>query len=278
MGCFDYDKEKEYLICIDSDGCAMDTMDVKHIKCFGPEWIKTFRLEKYETEALEYWNKVNLYSGTRGINRFKGLALGLQEMEKRGVVIEGLDSFIRWTKETKELSNPSLLIECQKVRSSCLELALLWSIRVNLSITELPKTDKPFPNVKAAMEEMAQFADLAAVSSANGQAIEEEWNKHDLKRHTKALLSQEAGSKSFCISQLLKKGYEPHKVCMVGDAPGDRDAAIANHVWFFPIVVGKEAKSWKKLKEEAYPRLLSGKFDEAYQSELLIAFHEALGI
>lgn len=278
MGDFDFKIEKDYLICIDSDGCAMDTMDIKHIKCFGPEWVKTFGLEEYEKEALEYWNKINLYSRTRGINRFKGLALALQEMERRGIVIEGLDSFVRWTEETKELSNPALLSECQKVRSNCMELALFWSIHVNLSITELPKVDQPFPNVKAAMEEMEQCADLVAVSSANGQAIEEEWNKHELKKHTKALLSQEAGSKTFCISQMLKKGYDPHKVCMVGDAPGDRDAAFANHVWFFPIVVGKESESWQKLKDEAFPRLLSGKFDEAYQRELLIAFNEALGI
>lgn len=278
MGYFDIKKEKDYLICIDSDGCAMDTMDVKHISCFGPEWIKTFGLEKYETEALEYWNKINLYSGTRGINRFKGLALGLQEMERRGVEIEGLDRFVRWTEEAKELSNPALLIECQKIRNSCMELALLWSIHVNQSIAELPKVDKPFLNVKAAMEVMQQFADLAVVSSANGQAVEEEWTKHDLKRYTKVLLSQEAGSKSFCISQMLEKGYAANKVCMVGDAPGDRDAAFANHVWFFPIVVRKEGESWQKLKEEAYPRLLSGKFDEAYQRELLVAFNEALGI
>ena len=28
-----FKKNKEYLICIDSDGCAIDTMDIKHIKC-----------------------------------------------------------------------------------------------------------------------------------------------------------------------------------------------------------------------------------------------------
>lgn len=278
MSYFDYVKENDYLICIDSDGCAMDTMDVKHIRCFGPEWIKTFGLEKYETEALEFWNKVNLYSGTRGINRFNGLALGLQEMARKGVVIDGLDSFLNWTQEAKELSNPALMAECQKVKSTCMELALLWSIRVNRSIAELPKLDKPFTNVKAALEKMEQDADLVVVSSANGQAVEEEWVKHDLKRHTKVLLSQEAGSKAFCISELLKKGYDKAKVFMVGDAPGDRDAAFANGVWFYPIVVRKEAESWQKLMDEAYPRLLSGKFDKAYQEELLVDFNRALGI
>ncbi|MDI9488279.1 MAG: HAD hydrolase-like protein [Bacillota bacterium] len=278
MGYFDYEKDKEYLICIDSDGCAMDTMDVKHIRCFGPEWIKTFGLEKYQEEGLEYWNKINLYSKTRGINRFKGLAMALEEMERRGLVFDGLDTFIRWTKEAKELSNPALLEACQKTNSLCMELALLWSIRVNRSISQLPKVDKPFPNVKSALDKMEQAADLVVVSSANGQAIEEEWEKHNLKQHTKVLLSQEAGSKALCITQLLKKGYDPKKVCMVGDAPGDRDAAFSNGVWFYPIVVGKEEISWKKLKDEAFPRLLSGKFDKAYQEELLKDFNQALGI
>ncbi len=52
MGYFDYEKDKEYLICIDSDGCAMDTMDVKHIRCFGPEWIKTFGLREVSRRRI----------------------------------------------------------------------------------------------------------------------------------------------------------------------------------------------------------------------------------
>ena len=31
----EYKKKKDFLICVDSDGCAMDTMDVKHFLCFG---------------------------------------------------------------------------------------------------------------------------------------------------------------------------------------------------------------------------------------------------
>ena len=31
-----YTKQKDFLICVDSDGCAMDTMDIKHFRCFGP--------------------------------------------------------------------------------------------------------------------------------------------------------------------------------------------------------------------------------------------------
>ena len=118
------------------------------------------------------------------------------------------------------------------------------------------------------MEEMVREADLVAVSSANGQAVEEEWTKHGLKGYTKALLCQEAGSKSFCISELLKKGYDAHKVCMVGDAPGDRDAAFDNQVCFYPIVVGKKVKagvgSKKKPFPDSYQRNLTGLIKKNY--------------
>lgn len=277
MGYFDFEKKHDYLVCIDSDGCAMDTMNVKHLKCFGPEWIRQYGLEEVKQEGLEYWNKVNLYSGTRGINRFKGLALGLLWAKDKGYEIEGLEDFITWTKETEELSNPSLLAACQRVNNPCMEHALLWSIHVNRAITDLPKEDKPFAHVKETMDAMCLRADLAAVSSANGEAVETEWSKHGLKEDCRTLLSQEAGSKAFCIGKLLESGYAPKKTLMVGDAMGDLDSARRNGVWFFPIVVNKEGESWLRLKEEAFPKLLAGTFEEEYQNRLLKEFKEALG-
>lgn len=277
MGYFDFEKKHDYLVCIDSDGCAMDTMNVKHLKCFGPEWIRQYGLEEVKQEGLEYWNKVNLYSGTRGINRFKGLALGLLWAKDKGYEIEGVEDFVIWTKEAEELSNPSLLAACQRVNNPCMEHALLWSIHVNRAITELPKEDKPFAHVKETMDAMCLQADLAAVSSANGEAVETEWSEHGLKEDCRTLLSQEAGSKAFCIGKLLESGYAPKKTLMVGDAMGDLDSARRNGVWFFPIVVNKEGESWLRLKEEAFPKLLAGTFEEEYQNRLLKEFKEALG-
>ena len=74
-----FQKKQEYLICIDSDGCAMDTMDIKHFKCFGPCMVKEWGLEPWKEALLKRWNEVNLYSMTRGINRFKALAIVLRE-------------------------------------------------------------------------------------------------------------------------------------------------------------------------------------------------------
>ena len=37
-----FERKHDFLVCVDSDGCAMDTMNCKHIQCFGPcmvsEW------------------------------------------------------------------------------------------------------------------------------------------------------------------------------------------------------------------------------------------------
>ncbi|MCI8326991.1 MAG: HAD family hydrolase [Lachnospiraceae bacterium] len=268
---------KEYLICIDSDGCAMDTMNRKHDLCFGPEWVKQFGLESVKKEALAYWNRINLFSKTRGINRFKGLAKGLKWAEGKGYTFEGLDAFITWTEETTELSNPALLKVCQEEKNTCMEEALLWSIHVNLAIKRQSESgDGPFENVKEVMEQLNQEADLAAVSSANAQALEEEWTKYGLKNYCQELLSQEAGTKAECIRGLLKKGYKEEQTVMVGDAIGDYEAAVQNGVWFYPIVAGQEVESWEKLKDDAYPRLKKGEFTAEYQKNLLWEFENAL--
>ena len=77
-----FTKKKDFLVCVDSDGCAMDTMDIKHFNCFGPCIISEWNLFEFEKEILERWNVINLYSMTRGVNRFKGLAMMLKEIDE----------------------------------------------------------------------------------------------------------------------------------------------------------------------------------------------------
>ena len=52
-------KTKDYLICVDSDGCAMDTMDIKHICCFGPCMVEEWGLSEWEAPILKRWNEIN---------------------------------------------------------------------------------------------------------------------------------------------------------------------------------------------------------------------------
>lgn len=44
----EFEKKHDYLICVDSDGCAMDTMDIKHFRCFGPCMVEEWGLEQWE--------------------------------------------------------------------------------------------------------------------------------------------------------------------------------------------------------------------------------------
>ena len=114
----EFKKTKKYLVCVDSDGCAMDTMDIKHINCFGPLAISEWGLEKWKDSLLTRWNDVNLYTITRGINRFKGLSVLLNEVNETLTKIDGLSEYNAWVESTKELSNGALKIAIESVKNN----------------------------------------------------------------------------------------------------------------------------------------------------------------
>lgn len=271
-------KNKNFLVCIDSDGCAMDTMDVKHKKCFGPEMIKSYGLEAYGDCVQKIWEDINLYTITRGINRFLGLKETLKTIEKKGICkIEPYDIFEKWTLTTNELSNESLKREIDKTNNPQLKKALEWSENVNKSITELPETLGAFDGVFEAVEKISEIADICVVSSANKDAISEEWTRCGLTRYVSLLMDQTYGSKAFCIGELLKKGnYDKNKVLMVGDALGDLKAAKENGVCFYPVLVGKEEFSWQRLKDEGVKEFVSGTYKDGYQDMLEKEFYKNL--
>ncbi|MDU4604781.1 MAG: HAD hydrolase-like protein [Clostridium perfringens] len=272
-----FNKQKDFLICIDSDGCAIDTMDIKHIKCFGPCMVTEWNLEVWKEPILERWNEVNLYTLTRGINRFKGLAVALIEINEKYITIEGLDEFVRWTEETKELSNESLEVEIEKTNNICLKKALEWSKSVNKSIDLLSDDEKcPFEGVKEAIILAKKVADIAIVSSANEKAVLDEWNKHGLLENVDIVLTQNIGSKSYCINKLIAKGYSRNNVLMVGDALGDLKAAEENEALYYPIMVRKEKESWIRFSKEALERFTSNSYYGEYQEKVIAEFKENL--
>ena len=134
----EYQKKKDYLICVDSDGCAMDTMDIKHILCFGPCMVTEWGLEEWKDAILTRWNEINLYTMTRGINRFKGLALMLREIHETYTPIQDVDVLETWVENSKELSSGALQKAMETNDSVILKKALSWSQHVNTSINELP--------------------------------------------------------------------------------------------------------------------------------------------
>ena len=60
------------------------------------------------TKFLETWNMINLYSKTRGINRFKGLVKTFEVLTAEGINMPEFSSINKWTETSPELSNPAL--------------------------------------------------------------------------------------------------------------------------------------------------------------------------
>ena len=269
----EFQRTKDFLVCVDSDGCAMDTMDIKHIRCFGPCMVEEWGLEEWREPILKRWNEINLYQKTRGINRFKALALILTEIHHNYVRIDDLDNLVYWADHAKELSNSSLEAAAEEADSISMRKALNWSKQVNKKIDELPDEEKkPFVGVKAALEEIHKYADVAIVSSANRKAVLDEWGKEGLLECTDIVMAQDCGSKSHCISTLKQSGYADDHVLMVGDAPGDLQAAEKNQVLFYPILVKREQESWKELAEKGLQVFLTGQYENGYEKEKIEQF------
>ena len=274
--------KNEFLICIDSDGCAIDSMNHKHLNFFGPALISTWKLQNCADEVQQKWNQVNLFSKTRGINRFLGLKITLESLKEGGISLTDLKPLQEWTSVASVLSNNTL--EEYIVQHShgdndltVLHKALEWSFAVNDKIKNDKTASPPFLEVEATLKEIAKIADVAIVSSANKSAVKEEWAAAGFEPYVKELCTQEEGSKSFCIKKLIENnGYEKNKALMVGDALGDLAAAQENDICFYPIIAGDEATSWKNLRTEVLNAFINGAYKNEIHQSVLDKFYKIL--
>lgn len=272
-----FQKNKNFLICIDSDGCAIDGMTIKHKECFGPSLIEEWKLQPYENKILSYWNHINLYSMSRGINRFKGLLLALDYINESGYAQIDTAVLKEWINTTKELSNKSLEQEIALKDNEVLKKALNWSNRVNEKVESLPPEKKlAFEGVTESLKEASQYADIAVVSSANLQAVEEEWSSNHIIDYVDVVMTQENGSKSDCIKQMLKFGYDNKNVLMIGDALGDINAAKDSNVLYYPILVNQESCSWKRFRDTILNSFLQNRYEEKWMELCKKEFEENL--
>ena len=242
--------------------------------------VTEWGLEEWKEEILERWNVINLFSMTRGINRFKGLAMALGEIHRKYTPIVGIDALQHWADTAPALSNDAVAKAAEDAEGDAklvLQKALSWSKAVNAAIVKLPEELKvPYDGAKEGLAAAHTFADVAMVSSANRDAVEEEWGKFGLLEHTDIVLAQDIGSKAACIAEMLKFGYDKDKVVMIGDAPGDCDAAEKNGVYYYPILVNHEKTSWDEAIAVAYGKLQDGTYPE-YEAQKKQAFLSNLG-
>lgn len=274
----EFTKTKDYLICIDSDGCVMDTMDVKHMRCFGPCLVYEWGLGEFRDEIVGLWRKVNLLSKERGVNRFSGLASVLSEIQDNYMRVEGLEEYLEWVRNADELSEQSLQDAYEKNGNVCFKKALEWSAMVNQSMVLVSNNRKqPFEGTEEALKLAREYADVVIVTAANGEEIKKEWESSDILQYVDLLMSQESGVKSECLKSLVEKGYAPDHVIMIGDAPADLEAAQEAGVLFYPVLAYRERHSWRN-----FPQMLK-RFTEStyvgdYQNGKVDMFKKNLNI
>ena len=276
---------KEYLVCVDSDGCVFDNMELKHKECFCPATVNVWGLQsvsRYAREAAEF---VNLYSKTRGMNRFPAVVRTLEllgarkEAQERGYVCPDLTPLKKWIEETDSLSAKGIREYAEAHGGDMdpiLATAARWSAEVDENIERIVHGVAPLPGVKEAFAEIAQFADIVIVSATPHEAIVREWGAQGLLEHITVVAGQELGTKKECIRKAMEGKYAVNKVLMVGDAPGDHAAADDNGVLFYPIIPGQEVESWSRLRGEAAVKFREGAYTGAYMEDILTRFNAVL--
>ena len=270
----------DFFVGIDSDGCVFDSMELKHKECFIPNIINYYELQaisKYAREAAEF---VNLYSKSRGINRFPALIETLEwlqrrpEVKARGVEISIPKALVDWVKNETKLGNPALEKAIAETSDPDLKKALEWSIAVNDTVAGMVRGVPPFPMVRESLAKLQKQADMVVCSATPNKALNDEWEEHNIRQFVVEICGQEAGNKKETLANAAK--YDENKSLMIGDAPGDYKAAAANNTLFYPINPGNEEASWQRFHDEAIDRFFAGTFAGEYQKMLLDEFDSYL--
>jgi phosphoglycolate phosphatase-like HAD superfamily hydrolase len=260
---------KKFLVCVDSDGCVFDNMELKHKECFCPATVNVWGLQSVSRYARESAEFVNLYSKTRGMNRFPALVRTLEllgarkEAQERGYECPDLTPLKKWIEETNSLSAKGIRDYAAAHGGDLdpiLDTAARWSAEVDENIERIVHGVAPLPGVKDAFAQIAQFADIVIVSATPHEAIVREWGAQGLLEHITVVAGQELGSKAECIRKAMEGKYAADHVLMVGDAPGDSDAAERNGVHYYPILVNNEKQSWDEAVAVAFDKLQSGAY------------------
>jgi phosphoglycolate phosphatase-like HAD superfamily hydrolase len=277
-----FQKTQDWFVGVDSDGCAFDTMEVKHKECFIPPFVRIFGLAPVARMARECCEFVNLYSRWRGENRFPAYVKALDflaerpEVARRGFRVPRLDGLRSWIERETKLANNTLKAEVERTGDPDLQQALEWSLAVNEAVEATVKHVPPFPGVRESLERLSGRADIMVVSATPGAALEREWAEHGLARYVGLIAGQELGKKKEHLALAAVGKYPPDRILMIGDAPGDLNAARANGVLFYPIEPGREEASWSRFLEEAMPRFLEGRYGGDYMGELVNRFEAML--
>lgn len=268
----------DHFIGIDSDGCVFDAMEIKHKECFIPATIKCWRLQAVSSLVRETSEFVNLYSDGRGLNRWLALLRVFDlladrpEVAQRGVLVPAGTALRRFVASRFPLSGTGLRRYAALHPDPELDTALVWTDEVDERIADMVHDVPPFANVRQSLAAASGVADLMVVSATPSDALSREWTEHDLAGYMDLIAGQEQGTKGRHLELAAKGKYPDDHILLIGDAPADRDTAAASAVLFYPINPGSEAESWRRFRDEALDRFLTGRYAGSYQDALLAEF------
>lgn len=274
--------QHQFFVGIDSDGCAFDSMEIKHKECFCPNTIKFWNLQAVSKYAREAWDFVNLYSKWRGTNRWPALILTLDFLRVRPEVIARHSNVPQARKvrefiaSGKPLSNDGLKAYMSERQDSELDRALAWSVAVNDTVADMVHDLPPFAYVRESLELLQKKTDCIVVSQTPTEALVREWEEHGIDKYVRAIAGQELGTKKHHLKLAANGKYRPNHVLMIGDAFGDLEAARPNHSLFFPINPGHEEESWERFYREGLPKFMAGEFAGSYEAALIAEFEKLL--
>jgi len=277
----DFKPQREFFVGIDSDGCVFDSMEIKHKECFIPMFIKHFKLQAAAKYARETWDFVNLYSKTRGANRFPALSRTLNllrqrpEIAARGVKVADTTALDEWVARETKLGNATLAAEVKRGNQALLPVKE-WSDAVNRAVEDIVHGVPPFPLFSESLQKINARADAMVISQTPTEALEREWAEHNITEGIRLIAGQELGTKTEHLKFAAAGKYPPDKILMIGDAPGDYKAAKSNGALFYPIIPGQEEQSWKRFHDEALDLFFAGKYAGSYAAELQRQFDESL--
>jgi len=172
------------------------------------------------------------------------------------------------------MNNDAVRAEAEK-GDPVMRRVLEWSLECNRRIREMVHGIPPFPGVRESLARLAPRADIAVVSATAREALEREWAEHGLMSYVTRVCGQEDGSKKDII-RALKPGYAPGHVLMMGDAPGDMEAAHDNGALFYPIRPGQEVDSWQEFLDEGLTAFLSDRYMGEAEQKAIARFSACL--
>ena len=258
---------------IDSDGTVFNSMKIKHTDSFIPAALEVWNFDENTSKRFrKIEERINLYSPSRGINRFPGLLMAFEELGG----IDGLEDFKRYINSDYPLSNTGLTEYMRENPSAFLDKVMTWSKLSDHLFLKGTKGLKPFEGVTRALGIIHLSADTMVVSAASSKGLTEDWERNGLLPDIDFMAGQEFGSKKEQLLYAQKRGYIPKNMLMIGDAPGDYEAAKEAGCCFYPIIPERESECWELLQNKYFGKFLCGEYCGKCEELLYDEFIESL--